>query len=122
MRVPDGGGTPTKILDGLVDPAGRLKWMGFIREPVVSPDGNTIAMASDLPDPTSSDVTLKLLNLRNDKITDLGLDQVAAARPPGPGVAARRAAPRLRPRRSRRREGDAADLPLHALDEEDPRR
>jgi Tol biopolymer transport system component len=76
MRVPVEGGTPTRILDGLVDPPGRLKWNGFIREPVVSPDGTTIAMASDLPDPTRSDVTLKLLNLRNDRITDLGLDQV----------------------------------------------
>ncbi len=45
----------------------------------------------------------------------------AAARPPGPGVAARRAAPRLRPRRPRRRQGHAPDLPLHARDEEDPR-
>jgi Tol biopolymer transport system component len=76
MRVPVGGGQATRILDGLIDPAGRLKWMGFIREPVVSPDGSTIAMASDLPDPTRSDVTLKLLNLKNDKITDLALDQV----------------------------------------------
>jgi len=76
MRVPVDGGKPVRILDGLVDPPGRLKWMGFIREPVVSPDGNTIAMASDLPDPTKSDVTLKLLNLRTQKITDLGLDQV----------------------------------------------
>ena len=63
---------------------------GFIREPVVSPDGRTIAMATDLPDPTKSDVTLKLLDLKNEKITDLKLDQVAAAGPPGPGVAARR--------------------------------
>lgn len=75
MRVPVEGGKPTRIFDGLVDPAGRLRWFGFIREPVVSPDGNTIAMASDLPDPTRSDVTLKLLNLKNNKISDLGLDQ-----------------------------------------------
>ena len=76
MRVATAGGSPTKILDGLVDPAGRLKWMGFIREPVVSPDGTTIAMASDLPDPTRSDVSIKLLNLKKGKITDLGLAQV----------------------------------------------
>ncbi len=76
MRIDVTGGNATRILDGLVDPAGRLKWMGFIREPVVSPDGTTIAMVSDLPDPTRSDVSLKLLNLKNSKITDLGLPQV----------------------------------------------
>jgi TolB protein len=76
MRVPVDGGQPVRILDGLVDPSGSLKWMGFIREPVVSPNGQTIAMVSDLPDPTKSDITLKLLNLKNKKITDLKLDQV----------------------------------------------
>ncbi len=77
MQVPVAGGDPTRIFDGLVDPSGRLKWMGWIREPVVSPDGKTIAMATDLPDPTRSDVVLKLLNLSTKKITDPGLDQVA---------------------------------------------
>ncbi len=76
MRVDMSGGNTTRILDGLVDPAGQLKWMGFIREPVVSPNGTTIAMASDLPDPTRSDVSMKLLNRKNGKITNLGLAQV----------------------------------------------
>ncbi len=76
MHVDMAGGSATRILDGLVDPAGRMKWMGFIREPVVSPNGTTIAMASDLPDPTRSDVSMKLLNRKNGKITDLGLAQV----------------------------------------------
>jgi dipeptidyl aminopeptidase/acylaminoacyl peptidase len=77
MRVPAAGGEVVRVFDGLVDPAGRLKWMGFIQAPVVSPNGATIAMASDLPDPTRSDVTLKLLNLKSGKVTDPGLDQVA---------------------------------------------
>ena len=76
-RVPTAGGEPTKLLDALVDPAGSLKWMGFIREPVLSPDGRTIAMASDLPDPTRSDVVIKSYDLKTKKITDLGLSQVA---------------------------------------------
>jgi Tol biopolymer transport system component len=77
MRIPTADGEAVRVFDGLVDPPGRLKWMGFIRNPVVSPNGATIAMASDLPDPTRSDVTLKLLNIKNDKVTNLGLDQVA---------------------------------------------
>lgn len=94
MSVPTVGGQATKLYDGLVDPSGRLKWMGFIQGPVVSPNGATIAMTSDLPDPSRSDVTLKLLGLKNNKVTDPGLDQVAplghqdpAWRPDGKAVA-----------------------------------
>jgi Tol biopolymer transport system component len=65
------------VLDGLVDPPGSLKWMGFIREPVLAPDGRTLAMASDLPDPTSSDIVVKTYDLKTKKITDLHLSQVA---------------------------------------------
>jgi hypothetical protein len=75
MRIPTAGGKATRILDGLVDPPGKLKWMGFIQGPVVSPDGATIAMTSDLPDPSRSDVTLKLYNLSSQKISNPGLDQ-----------------------------------------------
>jgi Tol biopolymer transport system component len=76
MQVPVTGGTPQQVFDGLVDPAGKRLWMGWIREPVVSPDGRTIAMATDLPDPTRSDVVIKLLDLKTKKITDPGLSQV----------------------------------------------
>jgi Tol biopolymer transport system component len=75
MRIPTAGGDVTKVFDGLVDPPGQLKWNGFIQGPVISPNGATIAMTTDLPDPTRSDVTLKLLNLKTKSITDLGLDQ-----------------------------------------------
>ena len=75
MQVAAAGGDATKVYDGLVDPAGRLKWMGFIREPVLSPNGRTIAITTDMPDPTRSDVTLKLLDLKSKKVTDLGLPQ-----------------------------------------------
>jgi len=75
MRAPIGGGQATKVVDGLIDPPGRLKWMAFIREPVVSPDGSTIAAVSDMPDPTRSDVTLKLYNVKNGNWRDPGLDE-----------------------------------------------
>jgi dipeptidyl aminopeptidase/acylaminoacyl peptidase len=77
MRVNVADGDAERLLDGIVDPPGPFKWNGFIREPVVSPDGRYVAMATDLPDPTRSDVTLKLFDLKNDRIKDLGLQQVA---------------------------------------------
>lgn len=76
MRVPTAGGSPTRLLDGLVDPSGPKKWMAFIREPVLSPDGRTIAIASDLPNPTQGDVTIKLYDLKSGKLTDPGLAEV----------------------------------------------
>jgi dipeptidyl aminopeptidase/acylaminoacyl peptidase len=77
MRVSPSGGAPQRLLDGLINPAGSFKWNGFIREPAVSPDGRYVAIATDLPDPTRSDVVLKLYDLKTDKIKDLGLSQVA---------------------------------------------
>jgi len=70
MEVPTAGGTPTKILDGLYNPAGRGKWMAWIREPVLSPDGRTLAILTDLPNPTKGDVILKLFDLQTRKLTD----------------------------------------------------
>ncbi len=76
MKVDVTGGNPEKVLDGIVNPPGNFKWNGFIREPAVSPDGRYVAIATDLPDPTTSDVIIKLYDLKTDKIKDLGLDQV----------------------------------------------
>ncbi len=76
MEVPAGGGSPTAVLDGIVKGSGNLKWNGFIREPAISPDGRYVAIATDLPDPTHSDVVIKLYDLKTNKIKDLGLDQV----------------------------------------------
>jgi Tol biopolymer transport system component len=76
MQVPVSGGKPTSILDGIVNPPGSYKWSGFIREPAISPDGRYVAIATDLPDPTTSDVVIKLYDLKTDKIKDLKLDQV----------------------------------------------
>jgi Tol biopolymer transport system component len=78
MQVPASGGDATTIMDGAVKPSSKYLWMGWIREPVVSPDGKTIAMVTDLPDPTKSDVTLKLLTLASGKLTDLNLSEVPA--------------------------------------------
>jgi dipeptidyl aminopeptidase/acylaminoacyl peptidase len=76
MKVATTGGDAVTVLDGLIDPAGSRRWMGFIREPAISPDGKTVAFATDLPDPTKTDVLIKFLNLANGKITDPGFPEV----------------------------------------------
>jgi TolB protein len=42
----------------------------------VSPDGRTIAVATDLPDPTRSDVVIKLYDTSTHRLTDPGVGQV----------------------------------------------
>jgi dipeptidyl aminopeptidase/acylaminoacyl peptidase len=50
--------------------------MGFIREPVVAPDGKTVALLTDLPNPVTSTVVLKFLNLQTKRLTDPQVAQV----------------------------------------------
>ena len=73
MRVKaDGSEDPVQVLSGKVT-RGGLIWHAWIREPVVSPDGETLAMVSDRPDPSQSDVILQFYDLttKRSKIPDL---------------------------------------------------
>ncbi len=64
----DGSEEPVRVLSGRVNNDGRT-WHAWIREPVVSPDGKTMAMVSDRPDPSKSDVVLQLYDLATKKST-----------------------------------------------------
>ena len=64
----DGSEDPVRVLSGRVTNDGRT-WHAWIREPVVSPDGKTMAMVSDRPDPSKSDVVLQLYDLATKKST-----------------------------------------------------
>ena len=109
MRVKaDGSEDPVQVLSGKVT-RGGLTWHAWIREPVLSPDGQTLAMVSDRPDPSQSDVVLQFYDLttKKSKIPNLARDR--APRSSGPDLAAGRQAPALRaqrPRRCPRRPGD----------------
>jgi Tol biopolymer transport system component len=75
LSVPaDGSADPTLILRGRIR-SGNNTWSYFIREPAISPDGTTAALITDGPDPTRSDIVLKLLNLQSKKLTDPGLPE-----------------------------------------------
>ena len=64
----DGSADPVRVLSGKVSLNGRT-WQSWIREPVVSPDGTTLAMVSDRPNPSVSDVVLQLYDLTSKKST-----------------------------------------------------
>lgn len=64
----DGSGDPALVLSGKIS-QGTRTWHAWIREPVVSPDGTTLAMVSDRPDPMQSDVVLQLYDLTTKKST-----------------------------------------------------
>jgi len=62
----DGSSDPVKILSGKVGSGNRL-WHAWIREPVLSPDGHTLAIVSDRPQPDQSDVVLQFYDLNTHK-------------------------------------------------------
>jgi dipeptidyl aminopeptidase/acylaminoacyl peptidase len=69
MRIAaDGSGKPQAITTGRVQ-RGRYTWFYWIRDPVLSPDGRTLAMVTDATDPTTTDVVVQLLNLTTKKLT-----------------------------------------------------
>ena len=75
---PDGSGREA-ILSGLyrTGPANAYTWFWFILDPAVSPDGTRLAVVSDGPDPTKSDVVLQFIDLRTKRMTSAGLPENA---------------------------------------------
>jgi Tol biopolymer transport system component len=73
----DGTGQPTTLLTGRVK-RGDNTWSYFIRQPAISPDGSQAVVVTDGPDPTRSDVVVKLLDLATGELTDPKLAQSSA--------------------------------------------
>lgn len=77
MRVrADGSAEPESILVGTIV-SGQYTWSYFLRQPVVSPDGRSIVVVTDGPDPTKSDVVLKSLDPATGKLTALNAPEIA---------------------------------------------
>jgi Tol biopolymer transport system component len=49
----------------------RSTWFYWIREPVLAPNGRTVALISDGPNPTQNDVVLQFYDLKTKKLTKL---------------------------------------------------
>ncbi|HEX2626591.1 MAG TPA: hypothetical protein VHL56_06765 [Candidatus Limnocylindrales bacterium] len=65
----DGSGEPEVLLTGNVT-KGSNTWSYFIRQPSISPDGTKAAIITDGPDPTRSDIVLKIVSLADGRISD----------------------------------------------------
>ena len=68
---PDGSGRQA-VLSGLykTGPGNIYTWFWFILDPAVSPDGTQLAVVSDGPDPTRSDVVLQFIDLGTKQLTN----------------------------------------------------
>lgn len=74
MRIkPDGSGLE-RLLQGRYV-SGNNAWFYWIRQPTPSPNGRTIALISDGPNPLKSDIVLQTYDLATKKLTSLGLPE-----------------------------------------------
>ena len=75
---PDGTDRET-LLSGLYKggPAKRSTWFFFMRDPAVSPDGKRLALVSDGPDPTSSNVVLQTFDIARGRLAKVGVPEQA---------------------------------------------
>jgi Tol biopolymer transport system component len=76
MRVrADGGGEPEQIATGRYK-SGAETWFYWLRQPVLSPDGRTLAVVSDGPGPVRSDVVIQFIDLETGEMTKPALPEV----------------------------------------------
>ena len=75
---PDGSGAQ-RLTDGIYHPGPRGSWTWFywLRQPVASPDGHTIALVSDAPDPSRGDVVLQFFDTKTGRLTKPALPEEA---------------------------------------------
>ena len=77
MRIKrDGSAPPESLLVGRVKSGSNI-WSYFLRQPVVSPNGATIVVVTDGPDPTKGDVVLKSLDPATGKLTALKVPEIS---------------------------------------------
>jgi Tol biopolymer transport system component len=70
---PDGTGA-SRLLNGTYK-QGSSTWFYFLRQPVPSPDGKTVAVISDGPNPLQSDIVLHTYSIAKKTLTTLNLPE-----------------------------------------------
>jgi dipeptidyl aminopeptidase/acylaminoacyl peptidase len=77
VRIPTDGSGPAERVVGGQFKSGRSTWFFWMRQPVLSPDGTTIALITDGPNPTNSDVVVQTYDTNTKKFTKLKVAQQA---------------------------------------------
>jgi Tol biopolymer transport system component len=75
---PDGSGREA-LLSGLYrrGSTGRQTWFYFLRDPAVRPDGLELALVSDGPDPTTSNIVLQTYDIKGELLAKVGVPEQA---------------------------------------------
>jgi hypothetical protein len=70
----DGSGAQ-RLLNGRYLQGGGSAWFFWLRQPVPSPDGKTVTVVSDGPNPLQSDIVLHTFGIASKKLTSLNLPE-----------------------------------------------
>ena len=75
MRVKvDGSTEPEQLATGFIK-KGKREWSAWMRQPVLSPDGKTIALVTDAPNPADSNVVLQFHDTATGKLRRAGVKE-----------------------------------------------
>jgi dipeptidyl aminopeptidase/acylaminoacyl peptidase len=69
MRVKADGSAKPEVLESGRFKDGRFTWFWWFRQPVVAPNGRTVALVSDQPTPGERDVVVQLYNLKTGRFS-----------------------------------------------------
>jgi Tol biopolymer transport system component len=76
MRISAAGNAePQRLLSGRVR-QGSLRWSAWMRQPVLSPDGTTMALVTDAPQPDESNVVLQFYDMADKRLRRAGVREV----------------------------------------------
>jgi hypothetical protein len=75
FRMKADGSDAQRLLNGRFIKSGGSTWFYWLRQPVPSPDGKTVVVISDGPNPLESDIVLHSFNLASKKLTSLSLPE-----------------------------------------------
>ncbi len=69
-RVHRDGSGREAVMSGLYRASSSTSWFYFLIDPAVSPDGTQVAVGSDGPDPTNSNVVLQFVDLKHKRLVN----------------------------------------------------
>ncbi len=73
-RIRPDGTDRQALLSGLLK-QGTYEWSAFCFDPVAAPNGSTLALVTDAPDPSRSDVVLQMYDLETKKLTAVAVPE-----------------------------------------------